>query len=154
MPDKKEGILEALAANEEKISSLYAVYADAYPDYYNFWFMLSSDEVSHASWLRSLDASWKKGTLAVDEKRFALAAVKTFGEYLDEKIKEARGTKYLMDKALNIAFDIENALIEKGWFTMFEAALSEDKVTLDRLIKTLGVHKSRVVDMTREFRHQ
>ena len=133
MSGQDQGILEALALNEDKISKLYELYAGIYEKYYGFWYMLSSDELSHAAWLRSLDRSYRNGTLVVNEKRFNITAVKLFGDYLDQKAVEVQNNELPMEKALVIALDIENSLIEKSWFTMLESALTEDKLMLQRL---------------------
>ena len=57
MPDrnkKASGILDKLASNEESVSKLYRGYADAFPVLREFWSSLASEEVDHASCIRSL----------------------------------------------------------------------------------------------------
>ncbi|MCU0651110.1 MAG: hypothetical protein MUC52_02625 [Candidatus Omnitrophica bacterium] len=154
MMEDKEKVMETLAKNEEKISQLYEEYSFKYNEQYNLWFMLSSEETAHASWIRSLKASYAKGSLYVDEKRFKVKTVELFSSYLDEKIKEAKETDLSLEKALGIALDIENSLIEKRWFEAIEADIAADKMTLDRLKDALQIHRKRIVDAIEAFQRR
>lgn len=81
MPTQDPSIIEALAKNEEKLSKLYQEYAATYKDYQVFWSTLSEEELTHALWLRSLEESYRKGALPVNEK-FHIETVKLFDDYL------------------------------------------------------------------------
>ena len=151
MPEQNPEIIEALANNEEKLSKLYGLFAANYKEYYNFWSGLSNDELVHAAWLRELNKSFRIGSLRVDESKFHPEAVKLFSDYIGQKISGAQAGGLPMEKALYIALDLEEALIEKKWFTMFEPTSVKDDLILEKLIKTLQTHREQVAGMINEY---
>jgi hypothetical protein len=151
MPEQNSAIIDALVANEKKLSKLYQTYATTYREYQDFWFILASEELEHASWIRDLEESYRRGTLWVNDN-FHIEAVKLFGGFLEERLVDAEVESFSMERALTVALDIENSLIDRGWFKMFESAQAKDKATIEQLITAIEIHKESVTKMIAEYR--
>ena len=128
-----EIVVELLAQNEEAISRLYEAYSQRFPDYQDFWSGLAGDEENHAIWLRSLALRAGAGWLEFKEGRFNTAAIQTFSQYLDEELAKAQEPDLPLINALTTAKYIEEALIERNYFEVFEGDSFEAKRTLARL---------------------
>lgn len=141
-------IIDLLRKNEEKISKLYKIYAEKFKDWNNFWSALASEEIEHADWLKILYSKVKDNSLYFNEGRFNRQAIITFSDYLEKQLKNARNedkdisVKY----ALGIALDIENALIERKYFEVFESDAAEMKRTLLNLKSAEEKHIAKISD--------
>ncbi len=101
-------ILQLLVSQEELAGKLYQTYKELFPGI-NLWTKLVKDESTHANWLRALSGESKA---IFDKKRFPVDAIKSMLNYEQVTISEASSHDLL--KALSIAYDIEQSLIEKN----------------------------------------
>ncbi len=144
--ERQTRILEALAQNEEKVSALYQAYAGKFPDRRDFWEGLAIDETAHASWIKGLFESIDNNTLFFDENRFSLQAIRTFTDYLEEKLRYTGQKDISFVEALSTALDIEDALIENKWFEFFETDSAKAKNYIQRLREALTVHRAKIAE--------
>jgi hypothetical protein len=142
--EKQMTIVDLMAKNEEAVSALYKVYADKFPERQDFWLSLSEEEVDHANWIRDLTVKANKGELYIDENRFNPEAIGQFLAYLDERLHEANDIDVALKKALSVAYDIENAMIEKQYFTIFTGDSAELKEVLKKLQLATDHHRAMV----------
>lgn len=121
-----------LAENEVILSKLYRTYADQYPNH-EFRVHISDEELIHSEWIRSLYLKVRDHIAVFDRKRFPTAALKTFHDYVEKQIAVTEIRFQTLTEALTISLNIEQSLIEKKFFQVFEPAPKEIKKVLDDL---------------------
>ena len=156
LPDrnkKASSILDKLASNEESIAKLYREYADAFPVLRSFWSSLASEEVDHASCIKSLGS--QIGTLPVfmDEGRFNAIAIQTFGDYLDRELSRLNEQEIPLIEALSITLYIEQSLIESKFFEVFKTDSAELQRTFAELRDETLAHRNRAKETLEKYKH-
>lgn len=126
--------IEALANHEEAISQLYRKYGDKFPDYEQFWLGLAEEEVLHTKWIRELRDDIEEGTVFFNEGRFNIVAIQTSLKYIKKQIVDSENQEISLPFALFLALDIENALLERKYFEIFEG----DSVGLKHVLQDLA----------------
>lgn len=142
--DYQQRIIESLAQNEEAIERLYKAYSGTFIENEQFWFYLAIEEKNHADWLRHLSSRMKGKGVYFKEGRFKLDAITFFREYVEKQIAALGKELITNEKALAIALDIENALLEKNFFEVFDTDSAEIKATFVNLAKATEEHRIRV----------
>ena len=143
-------VIKLLAEHEKVIGQLYKEYARKFPEQKNFWSKIAREEIEHASWIFKLRSKIKKGSLYFKEGRFKMEAIKTSLGYLKSQITEAQNNKISAKNALSVARDIENGLIEKKFFEVFEPDCREIKQVFLDLATATREHSNRIEKIWKE----
>lgn len=146
--------LEMLARHEEAVGELYHAYQERFPEYSEFWHRLAEEERGHAGWIRRLLDLADRNEITFDEDRFNLKAIESSIEYIEHWRDEARNRPMEIINALAIALDIENALIEKGYYRVFESDNIELRVVFDGLVEASKKHRQRIIDLMTQVKNQ
>jgi len=141
--EKARSIIDRLATNEESIVGLYRGYADAFPILREFWSSLASEEIGHASCIRSLGRQIGTPSLFMDENRFNASAIQTFAGYLDRELSRSKEGEIPLIEALSITLYIEQSLIESRFLELFRADSAELQYTLAKLRDETLAHRNR-----------
>ena len=145
-----ETVCEMLAQNEERLSRLYGVYAEKFPKYRDLWNGLAEEETEHAAWIRKL-ASWvKEGGIDINAERFNISAIRTFSNYIDKELTNAKTSNVSSINALVIASYIEDSIIEHNYFEVFEGDSLELRNTLNDLANETNKHRNIVKGALKE----
>jgi len=144
--------IKLLAEHEKAISQLYKEYARKFPEQKDFWSKIAREELEHASWIFTLCSKAKEGSLYFEEGRFKTGAIKTSLEYLKSQIAEAQNNKISAKNALSVARDLENGLIEKKFFEVFQPDCREIKQVLLDLAAATREHSNRIEKIWKETR--
>ncbi len=137
-------VIEAMARNEEAVGRLYQAYADRFPAKKDFWSGLAAEEVTHAEWIRGLQARMKEGAVAINKDRFKLQAVRAFSSYLEREMASAREPGLSPVNALSVALYIEESIIEQRYFETAVADSPEMKRVLADLVNSTRAHLEKV----------
>jgi hypothetical protein len=152
--EPNQDIVLELAENESRISVLYGVFSQIYPEMQAFWSEISGDETKHQQILLRLSEEERTGQVHVDRDRFHPEAVKFVRDYLDEKIAQAnRSDKPSLTEALVIAEYIENSLLEKEFFKIFDSDSVDIKNALNSLEKDTEEHLREVQEKIKDYTH-
>jgi rubrerythrin len=143
-------VIEILAKHEEEIGNLYRTFSNAFPAYKEFWLSISNEEKMHADWIRTLLTEVKEGAAYFNENRFKIEAVRTSLNYIANKKAETERSEIQPDKAFYISLDIENALLEKRYFEVFEGDSPTLKHTLQSLADSTKNHVARMQNKVNE----
>jgi rubrerythrin len=143
MVKKRPDLLRSLAENEEAIGVLYREYASRFPDYDSFWLGLSADEKEHAGWIRMLSSTIDQGGLFVNQSRFSEQAILSYLDYLQRELAKVRQGDTTLLNALAITLYIEESLIEKKYFEVFESDAPRLKQVLENLAAATRNHIER-----------
>ena len=136
--------IEMLIKNEEGVARLYEAYGGKFLEYQSFWLDLAKDEMEHAENIRKLYSKVKEGSAYFKEGRFKKEAIEIFSNYLKRSILELENQKVSLRNSLSISLDIENALIEKFYYEVFEGDSMELKHTLSILLADEKKHLNKV----------
>jgi len=143
---KQLNIIELLAEHERIIAELYNEYSQKFPPQKNFWLKLAGEEIGHAEWLDQLKSKIEEGKLHFREGRFNEEAIHTSIDYLRRQMVRAQEEKITTKNALSIACDIENGLIEKKFFEVFEPDSKEVKKVFMDLAYATREHHNRIIE--------
>ena len=144
LKEYQENILNLLIEHEEEIGKLYAVFAEKFQDYNQFWLELSKQEENHALWIKKLSEMAEKGEVFFDQKRFNFEAIKSSLAELKNDIMENKYGDISLIKALSVAYYYETALIERKFFEVFETDSAELKHTLISLSEETIKHQKQI----------
>jgi len=145
-----ETVCEMLAQNEERLSKLYGVYAEKFPKYRNLWNGLAEEETEHAAWIRKLALWVKEGGIDINAERFNISAIRTFSNYIDKELTNAKTSNVSSINALVIASYIEDSIIEHNYFEVFEGDSLELRNTLIDLANETNKHRNIVKGALKE----
>jgi len=150
----KEQIVDLLAENELAIKQLYEFYAKTFPKEAVFWLDIANDEKDHAMALLSLKEKVDDIYVYFDEERFTPEAILSTKNYINERIKYVIENKINFLTALSVARDVENSLIERNYFKVFESDTPKIKNVLKKLEKETLEHRTRVENRFEEEKDQ
>lgn len=140
MGEEQPNILPRLADNEEAISVLYREYASRFPEYDSLWHGLADDEEEHATWIRRLCSTGPQGRLFVDRTRFNEQAIQTYLDYLRRELAKVKQGDTTLLNALAVTLYIEESLLERKYFDVFESDAPELKQVLLNLAAATRTH--------------
>jgi len=147
-------ILEAMKEHELALAELYEVYADKFPEYKDFWRKFSSEEIQHADWINKLQTRFEESTEDFVVERFTIGAVEHSTEYIKKLADTARQEDMLLINALSTAVHLEQALIEKKYFEVFEGDSAKTKHVLSLLAQSTQKHYEKLHAVWQEHRSQ
>jgi len=153
LEDNQIKTIELLANHEEAISELYRKYSGKFPDYEQFWLGLAEEEVLHAKWIRELRDDIEEGTVFCNEGRFNIIGVQTSLNYIKKQIVDSENQEISLPFALFLALDIENALLERKYFEIFEGDSVGLKHVLQDLAESTEPHRDRIEKALKEEKH-
>lgn len=144
--------VELLAQCEDKIGELYQHYAGLFPEEEEFWAKLARDEVGHARWVRALLPPVQRGQVTFREDRLGSQGFLLFYDYLVLRLREVQAHPISLIAALTVAVDIENTLVEKSFYDVFQSTDAEATRILTLLTRSAEAHLKATKDRWR--RHQ
>ena len=136
--------LNLLAANELALESLYREYARQHFGKATFWQTLATDEHGHAQLVAKLTSEVRQD--AAPQGRFKAEAIRTFTKYLNDQEAAARRGEVPFEKAVIVAFYIEDALIEQRFFEQLPIDDNRLKKTLYALQRATKRHAKIIAD--------
>ena len=142
-----EAVLEALAAHEDALGDLYATYAVKFPDAAYFWEDLSSQEYGHGSLLRDLGRDAVDREIFVENGRFQMETLRLAREFVVDVTAVAENTHFSLERALGIAYDLEQAIIEQHAYEV----VATDSENVQKVLDHLRVSSIRHRDSISEY---
>ncbi|MBF0385668.1 MAG: hypothetical protein HQL27_07320 [Candidatus Omnitrophica bacterium] len=146
MPNDSSLIIGLLVKNEQLLGALYMVFTEIFPEAKEFWGGLAHEEAGHANLLLDLEAQERKGKIRLNKNRFNIAALDNFSGYVESLIEEGKSGKYDIQNALCISLDLEDSLIEKGFFEIID----EDSLIIKHALQVLKdatiKHRDKIKD--------
>lgn len=138
MPKKPVSLLRLLSYNENKLRTLYLLYADAFPACDSFWRKIASEEKNHAESLQTLSDKFGPGKEFTKISPYGIKILYNIRRLVAAKIRTANKTA--LHHALTTALRLELSMIEKKYFEMFTPAEAEIEAVLKRLNRETTKH--------------
>ena len=136
--------IELMQRIEDSVAQLYETYAQKFPEHANFWMTIALQENMHADWVRGLGAMLSSGTMSFKEDRFSIEQLQQSLDDLRNELQTARQTDYSISEATAIALKLEESLIEKSFFEIFESDSQEMKEVFEDLTKDTQEHIAKL----------
>ncbi|HEX9744828.1 MAG TPA: hypothetical protein VGB30_05320 [bacterium] len=144
LTDEHAKVIEALAKNEDVIGDLYKAYSELIPDYAHYFARMVDEERGHAIWLRRLAGTISNEELVLDKDRFNMDVIERSIAHAQNMEKEAREKGIDAITAASNSAVVENSLLEKKFFEVFEGDSAEVQRILVNLAKASEDHRDHV----------
>lgn len=154
MGSSLDQVLEKLKENEIAVSRLYSQFSQSFPEDADFWNQLSQQERQHAGWierLRDMVSSQDIRPATTVLSPLVVGNAITYADTVREKCRIGDLTRL---SAYAIAFEIENSLIEKSFFSLFASASSPHKEILKQLLLETEGHRQKIGEALKAMRSQ
>ena len=148
----QEKIIQQMVTQENLLSRLYALFAQQFPEFAEFWGILSKEEETHSKLIEKLWEIEKKGLVFFDEGRVKTNTLNLLIGRLEEIVGKAEKRGFDLPAAFACAVDYESALIEKEVFTRFDSLNKNIKGSLKRLQDETLKHVERIRHMQKDAR--
>ncbi len=136
--------IEMLANHELALGRLYETFARKFDSARDFWLRLAAEEQRHAEWLRTLLTGTARTAWLSHVRLPNRSAVALSLGYLEKQISRAQEGNISLMEALAIARDVENALLEKRFFSAGDEASPEVRSVLRNLAAGAEKHRKAV----------
>jgi hypothetical protein len=145
--------LDVMVEAETAVAEFYSLCSEQFTEHTQFWSSLAKEEFAHAEVIRKLihlvriqPAQFTAG------KSTPLEAVKAFVARTRSNIESMRRGDLPEDKALFIAYHIENIVIEAQYADVVSTENDEYKALLDQVLADTLRHKESVLGETRALK--
>ncbi|NQT32964.1 MAG: hypothetical protein HQ594_04755 [Candidatus Omnitrophica bacterium] len=143
-------VIGLLCAIEQKVSDIYAVYAQKIPEHKDFWLELSGEEVDHVEMIRELGACAAFGRVDYDGEKFNVGELESTLAWLEGLYQDAQKTSPAMEGALVVSIKIERTIAESNCYQAFIPRIPGTSDFLDNMANALREHAERVEDLLSE----
>ena len=144
LTDEQLQTIEALAQNEDAIGDLYKAYSEILHDHNHFFARMVDEERGHAIWLRRLSATVDNKDLNFNKERFNREIIERSISHVRNMEKEAREKGIDLMTAVTNSAVVENALLEKKFFEVFDGDSEEVKRIMINLARASADHRDHV----------
>lgn len=136
---QEDELINLYAKGEEELQQLYHLFSQIFPDR-DFWSHLSVEESIHKDWILSLYQTGEQVHIQKEQVRVDL-----LNNIINniEDLKKIYKKKKLAE-ALNITLALENTMIEKNYFAIFETDSESVKKILNQLMEATKIHIQKV----------
>jgi len=147
----QEKIIQQMIDQERLLSKIYALFAEKFPQYNEFWMELSREEERHAGLIEKLQEAEKKGLVFFDEGKTKTNTLSVFITYLENQYQRALQKEYGITAAFSCALDLEQALIEKDVFSRFDSLTEKTVGVMNRLKTETKNHIEKIIQKRKEI---
>ena len=141
---EKCDIVTLLARHEETIGQLYRLFADKYEGHGQFWSELANEEYQHAEWIGRLNKRIQDGAGRVRQELFDRGAIEKSLDHINNLIDIVKSDEFSCKEALAEAMKIEESILEKKYYEIFEGNIAEIKQVQYCLEDATREHRERV----------
>jgi hypothetical protein len=146
----QEKIIQQMVTQEKLLSKMYALFAQQFPEYAEFWGRLSKEEESHSKLIEKLWEAEDKGLVSFEEGKIKTYTLELLVGRLQELVEKAEKGDFTLPAAFAHAVDYETALIEKNIFTHFDSSNEKIKRRLKMLQDETLDHVERIKQTQQE----
>jgi len=135
---------ERLIDVEIALSKMYHHFSASFPESADFWNQMASEEEEHSRWVGESLEMLKKGPIRAGKTAPTGQAVDTVIKHVDSICaKCARGEISILN-AYAHAYDLENSLLEKKFFSLVGSQLPPYGEVGSKLFQATQAHRQRI----------
>ena len=147
---EKIEVIELMAKHEEAIAGLYAVFSEKFPEC-EIWAYLYGEELKHAEWLKSILNNVYEGSIKFTDFHLTSKGLKVSIRNLELNTQKAEEDKFELEEALNVAYTLENSLIEDHFLDYFSSGLEGITKVLNDLKTDTDSHRKLLKEKREEY---
>lgn len=137
-------ILNQVIERELSVSQLYEKFAGNFPRFAELWTGLAAEERAHAQLLRNMESYIQQGHLLWNLGKLKEEELNEEQKLVDDANLKLRMGRMDPLKALNIAFEIENSLLDSKFYDVVNCDLPEFQKTAEELRRSEEQHRNRL----------
>lgn len=119
--------VNVLLEYNELLTQLYQLCNRRFPDHKNLWQKLFTEKRSHIKWVNSLQPKVDAGTIGIDPVSFKVEAMRLLMQSIQTKMDDLKSNPIAFQPTLVFVRDIEDGMLEKNFFSIFQGDLPEFK---------------------------
>ena len=139
-----EFLLKKLMETEIAMSRLYHHFSVRFPEAADFWKQMSRDEVEHSKWIGEALEMLRTGEMSRGITTLTSQAADMVIKHVDSICAKARGGEISLLSAYATAYDLENSLLEKKFFSALDLDLPPYKEVRDKLVRATQAHRKKI----------
>lgn len=139
--------LRLLASHEVALADLYRLYADAVPEYRDFWLRLAGEEKAHAAVLGELHDRLGHKAMTFREPVCGEGEINGSLEFIERSTNQCLAKGATMHEALQVARFLELGVLEQRFFEALDQDSPEWKSRLGELARHTREHLDRVTGL-------
>jgi hypothetical protein len=147
-------LLQAFEDHETAIQALYEECARSFPEYHDFWETIAAEEAQHARWIKALRMKVADRTLIACEGTARIEAVHTAIKYIRAQTARVKSRRLTAVNAFSIAMSIEEGILEKNFFKVFDAQTEPYKTAMRRLTEATTAHRDTMRSQLQKLKAQ
>ena len=134
-------MIERMAVIEDRVRELYLVFAGKFSEDAALWNKLADEEKVHGEVLRDFARNFRYSGMEVSELKFSAKNIEYMENYLDSASqKDIKDRK----EALAIAQAIEDDILERDSFSVFNTSIPDMKIVFTILDNETRSHSKRI----------
>jgi len=141
-----------LAQHEEATATLYSTFGALLPEGSTFWAGLSKEEWDHAALIMTIDDKLKSGEYTFRRPEFVTTTIEKSLTWIDDQKQCAETRGITMREAFKLALDLENSMIETGFFHVVDTDTPQIMDTLKSLEAYTKAHAQRLQLEAKRFK--
>ncbi|MBN2790051.1 MAG: hypothetical protein JXR69_07665 [Candidatus Delongbacteria bacterium] len=145
--DKGLVLLGYHAEHERMISQLYSYYSKKFTKE-SVWIFLVEEEKKHEAWIKQIIIKINEGLIRFDHRDSSLEEVKVSINNVKNEMAKVFTDEYTLEMAYSFAFILENSIIEKDLFKLFD---SDDPMIVE-ILKNLSIDTKKHRDIINSIR--
>jgi DNA primase catalytic subunit len=107
---------------------------------------IAHEERLHAKWINTLSKYVKDGKIAFEKTQITTQSIKTAIDYIEKQKNKTLREKPDLKQCLNIAINIEKALLENAFFRVFKLDVPATQKIRTRLEEETKVHMKKLIE--------
>lgn len=144
-------LLKTLQEHEVLLGRLYRTFAGMFAMKADFWTGLANEESEHAGCIKALRDQLKADPDIVIMERFAVDTIHHSMDYIRGEIERAERGDFTLVSALSMAMKLEEALIEKEFFTVLNGDSEQTRAVMTLLARETQKHYEHIRDTYRQI---
>lgn len=115
MSNQKETIIDLLLENEKKVSQLYVLYSQQFPEQRDFWTQIAMEEMDHVEALEKARRELSDDSM-IQEGPYARDIITYLTQFIDAELQTLKTSPI---DAIHTALRLEQSMVEKKCFEIF-----------------------------------
>jgi hypothetical protein len=152
MTGSLEHLYQKLSGNEIAISRLYQQFAESFREDGDFWKQMSLQEIAHSEWIEKFREWAREEKIGSREAFLHIESINTMMDYINSVREKCIRGEISKLKAYALAYDIENSLLEKKFFSAFAFKSTAYRTLQEKLILETENHREKIGEPMKAMR--
>ncbi|MCK5059410.1 MAG: hypothetical protein KAT34_22360 [Candidatus Aminicenantes bacterium] len=119
--------VDVLLEYKELLTQLYQLLNRRFPEYSNIWQKLFTEKRSHIRWVKNLQPKLDAGIISINQNSFKVEAMRFLMQSIQTKMDDLKSNPITFLQGIIFVRDIEDGMVEKNFFTIFQSDSPEFK---------------------------